>query len=1011
MFNQLIHRPIAVSMILIATVAVGILSFAYIPISLMPEVDIPRITVQMANPGASAAEIEQKMVTPMRYQLAQVAGLKEIETQSRMDAGTITLTFEPGSDMDLLFIDVNEKIDRAMNTMPKDMMRPKVIKASAMDIPAFYIDITKRGAGNDDMAQLSRLVRNVIVKRIEQLPQTAMVDYSGTVGTQIDIVPDMSKMQSLGITSHDIETAINDNDIALEALSIVSGIYRYSIHFDSQIITKDDIENIYIRHGGRLLQLKDICSITEKSGVRNGIVRNNGDNAVTIAVIKQNDAQMADLQEGINTLIDSFQTDYPDVKFNITRDQTELLSYSMNNLEWNLIIGAVLACLILFIFNGGWRVPLLIIMSIPLSLIITLLCFYILGISLNIISLSGLILGIGMIIDNSIIVIDNISQQHDVITGTREVFMPMLSSVLTTCSVFIPLIFLSGTAGALFYDQAMGVTIALFASLLVAAVVVPVYYFTLFRNKLHEKHNERQPERALMRIYEPAMRWTLRHGKLSVGGFFTCIVVILLIFPHMEKERMPYIEHDDAIMTIDWNAGISTEENDRRTQELLSTAKQNISTTAMSGTQEFILSHTKDITNNEAVVYIKANDKTELDSVERTFISYVQKNYPKAKIEFNISGNIYDLIFQTDKPDLEIRLQKTEGGRPSVAEARIFSDSIRHMFPEVDIQPVATEEIYRYIANPEQMALYHISYRHLYTRLKELVGNGKVYEIANGEQSIPVIINQNKTNSNDIMQKTIRNDEGVDIPLEFIVEATMDESFKRLSAGNEGEYYPVIIEKASDKTIKKIVEYAGHLHQGTLKSIKPTFHGNYYESRQMIREVALILTVAIMLLYFILASQFESLLQPIIILIEIVIDVCIVLITLWAMGESVNIMSMIGIVVMSGIIINDSILKVDTINHIYRSNGNTSLLHSIIIAGHRRLKPIIMTSLTTILALLPFLTKDNLGAALQFPLSVTIVVGMIAGTMVSLFFVPLIYFIIYRWKETLGKTKKRSGIC
>src|SRR3712207_593334 len=228
------------------------------------------------------------------------------------------------------------------------------------------------------------------------------------------------------------------------------------------------------------------------------------------------------------------------------------------------------------------------------------------------------------------------------------------------------------------------------------------------------------------------------------------------------------------------------------------------------------------------------------------------------------------------------------------------------------------------------MALYHISYRHLYTRLRELAGNGKVYEITNGEQSIPVIISQNKTNANDIMQKTIRNDEGVDIPLEFIVEATMDESFKRLSAGNEGEYYPVIIEKASDKTIKKIVEYAGHLHQGTLKSIKPSFHGNYYESRQMIKELALILTVAILLLYFILASQFESLLQPIIILIEIVIDVCIVLIILWAMGESVNIMSMIGLVVMSGIIINDSILKVDTINHIYRSNGNISLLQSII---------------------------------------------------------------------------------
>lgn len=176
----------------------------------------------------------------------------------------------------------------------------------------------------------------------------------------------------------------------------------------------------------------------------------------------------------------------------------------------------------------------------------------------------------------------------------------------------------------------------------------------------------------------------------------------------------------------------------------------------------------------------------------------------------------------------------------------------------------------------------------------------------------------------------------------------------------------------------------------------------------MIKELALILTVAILLLYFILASQFESLLQPVIILAEIIIDVCIVLIMLWAIGESINIMSMIGLVVMSGIIINDSILKVDTINHIYRAN--TSLLRSIIIAGQRRLKPIVMTSLTTILALLPFLTKGSIGAALQYPLSVTIVVGMIVGTAVSLFFVPILYFVIYRWREKHSKTHKLHAI-
>ncbi len=1005
MFRQLLHRPIAVSMILIAVVAVGVLSLKYIPVSLMPEIDIPRITVQMSNPGASVTEIEQQMVTPMRNQLSQVAGLKDIESQSRMDAGSITLSFEPGTDMDLLFIDVNEKIDRAMNIMPRDMVRPKVIKASAMDIPAFYIDITRVGHGGDDgMAQLSRLVRNVVVKRIEQLPQTAMIDYSGTVGAQIDIVPDVRKMQSIGITSHDIEAAINDNNIVLEALSVVSGINRYSIHFDSQIITKQDIENIYLRHEGRLLQLKDIGSITERAAVRNGIVRHNGNDAVTVAVIKQNDAQMADLQQGIDTLVEEMKKDYPDLAFHITRDQTELLSYSISNLEWNLVFGAILACVILFIFNGGWRIPVLIIISIPLSLVLTLLCFYLLGISLNVISLSGLILGIGMIVDNSIIVIDNIRQRGDVVRGTREVFMPMLSSVLTTCSVFIPLIFLSGTAGALFYDQAMGVTIALFASLIVAAVVVPVYYFALFRNRERKQYEQRKAERWLMRVYEPAMRFTLRHAKGCVAFFVICFVLIGVLFPYMKKERMPYIEHNDALATIDWNAGISTEENDRRTQELLNTAGRNIEThTAMVGVQQFILSHTKDITNNEAVVYLKTHDKASLDSVQAAFTAYLQQHYPDAKIEFGIAGNIYDLIFQTDKPDLEIRLQKTEGGRPSVAEARQFVDSLRHRFPETNIQPVATENVLRYIANPEQMALYHLSYRQLYARLKELAGSNKVYDIANGEQSIPVIVGQNKTSSAEIMQQTVCNDEGVDVPLKYVVEETRAEGFKRLSAGSEGEYYPIVIEKASDKTVRKVVNAAEQLHEKQLHDLKPSFHGNYYDSRQMIGELGMVLIVAVLLLYFILAAQFESLIQPVIILTEIVIDVCIVLLVLWAMGESINIMSMIGLVVMSGIIINDSILKVDTINHLYRRSEHASLLRSVVVAGHRRLKPIVMTSLTTILALLPFLTRGDMGSALQFPLSVTIVVGMITGTMVSLFFVPLLYFILYRWKANHAK--------
>jgi multidrug efflux pump subunit AcrB len=355
------------------------------------------------------------------------------------------------------------------------------------------------------------------------------------------------------------------------------------------------------------------------------------------------------------------------------------------------------------------------------------------------------------------------------------------------------------------------------------------------------------------------------------------------------------------------------------------------------------------------------------------------------------------MIFQTDRPDLEIRLQKAEGGRPSVDVARQFVSSVGKRFPAAGIQPVPTENVLRYIANPEQLALYHISYSQLYSRLKEIAGSNKVFGIAAGDQSIPVIICQGTADAAAIMQNTVRNNDGTDIPLQYVVKETKAENFKRLYAGTEGEYYPIVIGSASDKNIKSIVRYAQKL--SGQKNLKCSFHGNYYDSRKMIRELAMVLCVALLLLYFILAAQFESLIQPAIILAEIVIDVCIVLLVLWAMGESVNIMSMIGLVVMSGIIINDSILKVDTINRLYRRGGRTSLLRSIIAAGKMRLRPIVMTSLTTILALVPFLNKNDMGSALQFPLSVTIVVGMIVGTAVSLFFIPLLYFIIYRWKE------------
>lgn len=1005
MLRTLLHRPIAVTMSLIAIVTLGILAIQRIPVSLMPDIDVPRIVVQMSAQGSSAREIEQQIVTPMRQQLSQVAGLKSIESTSRTDAGVVTLSFDPGSDMSLLFIEVNEKIDRAMSYLPKDLERPKAMKIGAMDIPAFYVDVT---GGKPE--QTSRLVRNVICKRIEQLPEVAMVDYSGTVGTQITIQPDESRMKALGISNSDIEKAISDNNIVLAALSVRDGIYRYSIHFDSQIISVHDIENIYLQIEGRLLQLKDICKVEESAAERKGIVTSDGNNAITMAVIKQSDAQMSSLQNRVDTLMSDLVKDYPELKFNVTRDQTQLLSYSMSNLEWNLVLGIIMASVVLFFFIGGWRLPLLVVISIPLSLILTLLCFYLIGISLNIISLSGLILGVGMIVDNAIIVIDNIRQKgkttdDNIINAVKEVIMPMISSVLTTCSVFIPLIFLSGTAGALFYDQAMGISIALFCSLAVATLVVPVYYFLLCKkDKNQRSKDEGQSKKIniwLTCYYEKGMRFTLRHAKQMLVGFSICIVAIIILFPFLRKERMPEIAHDDALVTIDWNAGITPEENNRRMTELLKEVKPLTETSStMVGGQDFILSHTKNITSSEAVCYIKCKSAEELDDATEKMQGYIEKHYPNAKIETGLAANIFDMIFSTEEPDLQVRLHRRDGGRPAVELTRMVTDSLRARFPQLGIQPVSTETYMKYTSDAEQMAYYKVSYQQLYSRLKELLGNNSIYDINSGGESVPVVIGSNSKDAKILLSNTIRNADGIEIPISYLVREQRADDYKHLYASDEGEFSVINIDKAEDSEVKDVIAYVTSLADKDKNGkLQASFVGSYFSSRSMIGELVMVLVVALLLLYFILAAQFESLVQPMIILVEVVVDVALVLFAVWLAGESLNIMSMIGMVVMCGIIINDSILKVDTINRLYRSVENPqkhTLLKAIMVAGHRRLKPIVMTSLTTILAIVPFLHRGDMGSALQFPLSFAIIVGMIVGTMVSLFFVPLVYYLLYR---------------
>lgn len=1019
MIRYLIHRPIAVTMILIAVVVVGVVGIRNIPVSLMPDIDIPQITVQANVPGYSVQEMENRVIAPLRGQLARVPGVKSVSSDARMDVGSILLKFEAGSNIGQMFIEVNEKVDMAMGGMPKEVERPKVIKASATDIPAFYLDISFKDEKPGEpasarFAQLSDFARNVVSRRLEQLPSAAMVDVSGMASSEILCVPDDEKLVASGFTIEELQNDLRDNDIQLSALTVQDGIYRYNVHFDNQILTVDDVRNIYINHKGRLFQLRDFCDIQELPSRRKNINRHNGRNCITLAVVKQNDAQMADLQKAVDEVLGDMRKNYPAMQFDVTRDQTELLAYSIHNLEWNLLAAAFFTLLVLLFFMRKWRLALLVALSIPLSLIITLLCFKLIGISLNIISLSGLILGVGMIVDNSIIVIDNILQKlrkgkgvaEAVCQGTAEVFTPMLSSVLTTCSVFIPLVFVGGMAGALFFDQSMGIAIALFSSLLVAMVVLPVYFCQLYRKATSSEGDkvrgfigrvEALPQHHLiMEWYERVQAWMYRHLRCCLAFFLLAIPGTVGIYWLSEKRLMPVVDYTDGIMYVDWNAGISVTENDQRIQHVLDKFKGRLKTsTSMVGTQDFLLFHTQDLTSSEALVYFKCQSASEFQNVQSELKTALRDEYPDASVAFSPSGNLFDLIFSSGEPELCLNLQDHMGHRPTVEQTKAFIDTLRAHFPKLPVPPVVTEENLQLVANVEQMTMYGISFGQLCDRLRQLSGTNEVLSINHGAGNVPVIIGNFKANRAQILASSIKNNEDVEVPLNLLLKERMMLDYKHLYGTEGGEYEPIALNISSGE-VREVLRFVSD-YEKRHDDIRILTSGDYFSSRQMVIGLIWVLAVSLLLLFFILAAQFESMVQPVIILSEIVVDVFFVLLILWLLGVSIDMMSMIGIIVMAGIVINDSILKIDTIN-VHRRQG-MSLMQAIERAGHERLMPIIMTSLTTIFSLLPFMSRGSIGADMQFPLSLAILIGMVVGTLVSIFYVPLIYYVIYRKKE------------
>ncbi|PID26853.1 MAG: hypothetical protein CR982_07980 [Candidatus Cloacimonadota bacterium] len=479
MFKQILQRPVTIIMFFIAVVTFGIISLSKLPVNLLPDVNYPSVTIWTEYPGYGPEEVEKEITSKLEAQIGSIQGLKSTSTISGTGISLIKADFNWGTDMDYATVNLREKLDRVY--LPEKAERSNIVKSDPTEKPIIGISVSGK-----DLYSVRNVTKNVIKKRLEQLDGVSLADIVGGNEKEIRVNVDRSKLNANNLSFRDIKAAIDQNNIIQSGGSVKDDVYIYDLRISSSYSSLEDIEKTPVKYlpNGTILFVSDIATVTLENKKRRSFTRYNGFESVGILVKKSGDANAVEVSKEVLKIIEELRERYKELSINIAFDQADFINESIDSVEQAVIYGGVLAFITLFFFLKDFRTPVNIALSIPVSIISTFALLYFSGISINLISLSGLALGVGMLVDNSIVILENISRHREMgksksesaIVGAREVSMPVMASTITTIVVFMPIVFISGVAGEIFKDQSIAVTYSLISSLVVSLTLLPVLY-------------------------------------------------------------------------------------------------------------------------------------------------------------------------------------------------------------------------------------------------------------------------------------------------------------------------------------------------------------------------------------------------------------------------------------------------------------------------------------------------------------------------------------------------------
>lgn len=1014
-----IRRPVFTSMVTMIVVVLGIMSLTRLQIDLLPSIELPTITVRTQYEGADPIVMERLITQIVEEIVATVPGVVEMTSQSYEGNSRVRVSFAWGTNLDAVAMDVFATLQDEISELPDDIIGPRISKFDVDTFPVVLLGISSKL----DPVELTQTVEDQIRYRFARIPGVAQVDPWGGFNREVRVELDPVKLNALGLPLNEILDAIRDANLDLPAGKIEQGRYEVTLRAPAEFTDLDQIRNTVIgRRDGVVVTLGQVAKVKDTYEKLVRVVRINGERGLRLAIRKQSNANTVEVARLILDEVESINAEFPQIRIVPVINQGNFIQRAIANVSKSVLYGGSLSVLVLLFFLRNLRSTLVISVAIPISVIATFGLLYSGGFTLNLMSLGGLALGVGMMVDSSVVVLENIfrrQQEHNeeakvaADKGTREVASAVIAGTVTTLVIFLPLVFVRGVSGVLFKELAFVIMFSLACSLLVSLSLVPMLASKFLRHQAPERKgwSARLAVRtgslfeALENAYQKLLHSVLRLRVTTVLLAATVFSASLLLLPMIGTEFMPPSDEGEVRVKGEMEVGTRLDLIDRQTRKLEEIVFDSV--------PESISSVTSVVSSGTR------GSATASGEIRLSLLPATQRKRSNVEIAEDLRKRLQDGI-----PGMKIRVRAPQGQfllerilasvEGVTVEVRgfelatlgVLADKVAKSIEDVD--GVTDVELSRVTGIPQQelhidrdkVADLGLTIRDVSEAIETAVAGTKTgeYRVAGNSYRILVQLeNAEKRGLEEILDLQLGTPDGDMVVLRNLV-------------STESGRGPVTIDRKDQQRLVTVTANVSGRDLGSVaEDVKKRLDniprpvgydllisGNYQEQQKAFHEMFISLVLALLLVYMVLASQYESLGDPLIVMLSVPVAAVGVLVTLVLTNTTLNLQSAIGCIMLGGIVVNNAILLVDQTSKLRHAGMDTR--DALVEAGRRRLRPVLMTTLTTILALLPLALGIGEGADAQAPLARAVVGGLTASTLITLLLVPAVYSLFHSKK-------------